>query len=110
VSTPIFLLVLVEGYKEAWHHLSKQEQDDLWAKANEIDRQAGAVWRIACDSRWTDESLFGWAVLEYPNFEAYRQKVAALEELNWFRYVSTKTVLGTESTMGNAQSPTEDHP
>ena len=28
--------------------------------------------------------------------EAYQRKVAALEEIDWWRYVSTKTVLSTK--------------
>jgi len=61
MSTPIFLLVLGEGFTEAWYQLSKQEQDDLWAQVQDVDRRAGAVWHILCDSRWADESLFDWA-------------------------------------------------
>jgi hypothetical protein len=96
MSTPIFLLVLGEGFTEAWHQLTKQEQDDLWSRVQEVDRRAGAVWHIACDSRWADESLLDWVVIEYPDFDSYRQKVAELEELNWYRYWSCKTVLGTK--------------
>lgn len=92
---PICLLVLVKGHKEAWYQLSKQEQDALWAKGEEIDRQAGATWKIACNSRWADEEMYGWAVLEYPDMEAYQAKAAALEELQWWRYYEVKTVLGT---------------
>jgi hypothetical protein len=40
-----------QGFTEAWYQLSKDEQDALWAKAEEIDRRAGAVWKIACNSR-----------------------------------------------------------
>ncbi len=87
---------LGEGYTEAWHQLSKQEQDDLWARAQEVDRRAGARWHIVCDSRWADESLFDWAVIEYPDFDAYRQKVAELEKLEWYRYWSGNTILGTK--------------
>jgi hypothetical protein len=96
MSTPVFLLVLGEGHTEAWYQLSKEEQDDLWAKAQEVDRRAGAVVHIVCDSRWADESLFDWVVIEYPDFDAYRQKVAELEELSWYRYWSGKTILGTK--------------
>jgi hypothetical protein len=95
MSTPVFLLVLGNGPTEAWYQLSEQEQADLWARVQEVDRRAGAVWRISCDSRWADESLFGWSVIEYPDFDAYRQKVAELEKLDWYRYWSGKTVLGT---------------
>jgi hypothetical protein len=96
MSTPVFLLVLGKGFTEAWYQLSKQEQDDLWARVQDVDRRAGAVWRIACDSRWADESLFDWGVIEYPDFDAYRQKVAELEKLDWWRYWSCKTILGTK--------------
>lgn len=96
MSKPIFLLVLGNGFTEAWHQLSKAEQDDLWAQVQEIDRKAGAIWRIACDARWADESVYDWAVIEYPDFDTYRQKVAELEEIGWYRYWSCKTILGTE--------------
>ena len=32
MSTPVFMLVLGKGFTEAWYQLSKQEQDDLWAR------------------------------------------------------------------------------
>ena len=96
MPTPVLLLVLGKGFKEAWYQLSKDEQDDLWARAQEIDQKAGAVWRIVCNSRWADESVYDWGVIEYPDFDAYRQKVAELEEIGWWRYWECKTILGTE--------------
>ena len=96
MATPVFLLVMGHGFTEAWYQLSKQEQEDLWARVMEVDKRAGGVWRILCDSRWADESVYDWGVLEYPDFDTYRQKVAELEELNWWRYWSCKTILGTK--------------
>ena len=74
MSTPIFLLVLGEGFTEAWYQLSKQEQDDLWAQVQDVDRRAGAVWHILCDSRWADESLFDWARDRVPGLDSYRHR------------------------------------
>ena len=96
MSEPVYILVLGYGYTEAWHQLSKEEQDDLWSKVVEIDERAGAKWLILCNSRWADESLYDWGVLEYPDMDAYQTKVAELEELNWWRYFSAKTILGTK--------------
>jgi hypothetical protein len=96
VATPIYLLVLGKGYTEAWYRLSKAEQDALWAEAEAIDQRAGAVWHIACNSRWADEETFAWGVLEYPDMESYQKKVAELEELHWWRYFQAKTILGTK--------------
>jgi hypothetical protein len=95
MSKPVYLLVLGKGFTEAWYQLSKEEQDTLWAKVEEIDRRAGGVWKIACNSRWADEEIFDWVVIEYPDMEVYQAKVNELEELQWWRYWEAKTILGT---------------
>jgi hypothetical protein len=91
------MLVLGQGFTEAWYQLSKDEQEDLWAKVEQIEQRAGSSWLILCDSRWADEAVFDWAVIEYPDMDAYRRKVAELEKLNRWRYwSSSKTILGTK--------------
>ena len=96
MAKPIYVLVLGKGVTEAWHQLSKEEQDSLWSKVQEVDKRAGGKWLILCNSRWADEELFDWGVLEYPDMDAYQQKVTELEELNWWRYFSARTILGTK--------------
>lgn len=96
MSKPVYLLVLGYGWTEAWHQMSKPEQDALWAKVEAVDQRAGAKWVIVCNSRWADESVFDWGVIEYPDMDAYQQKVEELEKLNWWRYFSAKTILGTK--------------
>ena len=94
---PIYLLVLAKGYTEAWYRLSRAEQDELWEKAKAIDAEAGAKWQLICDSRWADEETPLWGVIEYPDLESYQRKVAALEAMDWWRYLATKTILGTRA-------------
>lgn len=93
---PVYLLVLGKGFTDAWYHLSEEEQRSLWAQVQEIDERAGAKWQILCNSRWADEEIYDWGVLEYPSIEVYQQKVAELEKLNFWRYWSAKTILGTK--------------
>ena len=88
--------MLGKGHTEAWYHLSQEEQDSLWAKVQEIDERAGAKWQIICTSRWADEANFDWGGIEYPDIAAYQKQVAELEALNWWRYFSAKTILGTK--------------
>jgi hypothetical protein len=95
MTEPICLLVLLKNGTEAWYRLSQEERDGLWAKVKEIDERAGGKWQLMCNSRWADEEFQGWGVLEYPSMEAYLRKVAELEELDWWRYFSVKTILGT---------------
>ena len=99
MSTPVYLLVLAKGYTEAWYQLSKAERDSLWAKVEEIDNRAGAKFHISCNSRWADEDIMIWGVIEYPSMEAYQKKVEELEALEWWRYFSGKTILGTKMEM-----------
>ncbi len=99
MSTPVYLLVLGTGYTEAWYQLSKAERDSLWAKVVEVDKRAGLTQHISCNSRWANEEVMLWAVGEYPSMEAYQQKVAELEAMEWWRYFSGKTILGTKMEM-----------
>jgi hypothetical protein len=96
MSTPVYVLVLGKGFTEAWYQLSKAEQGGLWSKMLEADHRAGAIWRIDCTSRWADEGTLGWVVIEYPSIDAYQQAVNELEALEWWRYYSGKTILGTK--------------
>jgi hypothetical protein len=100
MAKPVYLLVLGQGNTEAWHQLSKEEQDNLYSKAMEAEKRAGAKMVIACEARWADEALSEWVVLEYPDMEAYQQKVEELKKLNWWRYFSAKTILGTKIESG----------
>jgi hypothetical protein len=96
MSKSVYLLVMGRGNTEAWYQLPKEEQKNLWSKAMEVEKRAGAKLVIACNSRWADEALSDWVVLEYPNMEAIQQKVEELEKLNWWRYFSAKTILGAK--------------
>ena len=96
MSKPIYLLAM-GSFTEAWYRLSQAEQNELWAKVEEADQRAGAKWLIACKSRWADEAIGSWVVIEYPDMEAYLKKVDELDKLEWWRYFSAKTILGTKS-------------
>jgi len=96
MAKPIYLLVLAKGYTEAYYQLSKAEQAELWSKVAKIDPRAGAKWQIVCNSRWADEEIYDWGVIEYPSMDAYQKKVEELEKLDWWRYFSAKTILGTK--------------
>lgn len=99
MSKPVYLLVTGSGPTEAWHQLSEDEQNSLWSKVAKVDERAGAKWVISCDSRWADEANMGFAIIEYPNMDAYLTKVEELQKLNWWRYFSAKTTLGTRQAL-----------
>jgi hypothetical protein len=81
---------------EAWHQLSREEQDQLLAKVEEALAQVGGKVIVLCNSRWASEQWPFWGVEQYPNIEAVQKHTELLNALNWFRYVETMTLLGTE--------------
>jgi len=96
MSKPVYMLVMAKGYTEAGYQLSAEERNNLWSQVWEVDKQAGGKPVIFCNSRWADEEIYDWGVIEYPDMEAYQKKVEELEKLEWWRYFVTKTILGTK--------------
>jgi hypothetical protein len=93
MAEPIYKFFTVR-FLEAWYQLSEEEQNGLEGKLDTALGSVGAKRLILCDSRWsTDEWAFA-GVEEFPNIEAAQKYTAALNELNWFRYVEGRNVLG----------------
>jgi hypothetical protein len=74
-------------FSEAWYQLSEEERNSLKAKHDEAFEKAGAKRPIICDSSWSSDQWSFAGVEEFPNIEAVQDYMAALNELNWFRYV-----------------------
>jgi hypothetical protein len=84
-------------FLEAWYQLSKQEQESLLAKLNEALAKAGAKRLILCNTSWSSDQWLWAGAEEFPNIESVQKYMAALQELNWFRYCEASTVLGTKT-------------
>ena len=81
---------------EAWYQLSQEEQASLLAKDNAAREKAGGKTVVLCNSSWSSEQWQFFGVEEFPDIEAIQKHTALLNELNWFRYFESMTVLGTE--------------
>lgn len=83
-------------WTEAWHQLSKEEQDRLLAQLDEVLEKAGGKQVAMCNSSWASEQWPFWGVEQFPSLEALQKHTELLNGLNVFRYVESMTVLGTE--------------
>ena len=81
---------------EPWYQLSKEEQDSLITKLDEALEKVGAKRPILCNSAWSSDQWSFAGIEEFPNIEAVQKYMAALKELNWFRYCEGMSVLGTK--------------
>jgi len=81
---------------EAWYQLSEEEQNQLLAKVAEALTQVGGKSIVNCNSSWSSEQWHFWGVEQYPNIEALQKHTELLNAVNWFRYVESMTLQGTE--------------
>ncbi len=95
MAEPIYMFFKGK-FTEAWHQLSKGEQDKLFAKIAATLEQVGGKSILICNSAWASAEPQFWGVEEYPNIEAVQQHAQLEFELNWERYVDSWTVLGTK--------------
>jgi hypothetical protein len=85
---------------EAWFQLSHEEQDKLFAQVAEARAQVGGKVILACESGWASEQWPFWGVEQFPDNEANQKFTELLTAFNWFRYMGSMTVLGTEMPSG----------
>lgn len=91
--SPIYKLWMMK-YRPAWYELGKTAQDELMGKDSENLTKVGARLLLVAASLWADEKWAAWGVEEYPSIEAVIQHAQALDDIHWFRYVKSWTILG----------------
>ncbi len=95
MAKPIYKVFLCR-FTEAAYQLSKEEFNSLMAKSNEALEKAGGKRVVFCYSSWASEQWPSFGVGVFPDIEAVQKHTELLNEFNWFRYVESMTVLGTE--------------
>jgi len=79
---------------EAWYQLSEEEQNGLRAQINA--EKVGGKLILECDSAWCSERWDFFGIEEFPDIEAVQKYSELLDELDWYRYADTVTLLGTK--------------
>jgi hypothetical protein len=96
MAQPIYKLFMAKP-SQAGYQVAQEEQEKVFAKVEEALEQVGGKRVISCDSGWASEQWTFWGVEEFPDVEAVQKYTALLNELNWFQYVDSFTLLGTKS-------------
>ena len=95
MAKPIYKFFMAR-FSQAWYQLSKEEQKSFVAKLDEALEKAGGKRPIICDTSWSSDQCLIAGMEEFPNIEAVQNYMAAVNELNLFRYVEGTSVLGTK--------------
>jgi hypothetical protein len=83
-------------FTEAWHQLPQQEQQRLLSLVMEALNTAGGKELVLCSAAWSNERWPFFGVEEFPDLEAVQRHEQILTDLNWARYIESRTTLGTE--------------
>ena len=96
MTGPIYKVFLVKP-KEAWYQLSQDERKKLGEKLMALTKPAGLKPTLQCWSGWSSEQWPYFGVEEYPNLEAVQKVSQIHQDIDWYRYMDSITVLGTKT-------------
>ena len=83
--------------KEAYFGLSEEKRKEFAVKATKDVTEVGGKWIARCDCYWANEEWVWFGVMEFPDIEAVQKHAKFIEELEQFRYVESKSYLGTRT-------------
>jgi hypothetical protein len=83
-------------FTEAWHQLPQEEQQRLLSRVQEALKTAGGKELVICSAAWSNERWPFFGVEEFPDLDAVQRHTQILIELNWTRYIDSRTTLGTQ--------------
>jgi hypothetical protein len=85
--------------KEAFYNLSEEEKMEFMRKDRENLDELGCKVMMMIDCRWSNEEWNFVGVEEWPSLEALEKRAKfEKEELKGFRFVESKTYLGTRES------------
>ncbi|HYP45044.1 MAG TPA: hypothetical protein VEQ66_07600 [Propionibacteriaceae bacterium] len=94
MSRPIYE-VWQARFTEAWYQLSEEEQERLMKSVTEAVEAVGGKTLIICSAAWANERWPFFGVEVYPDLETVQRHQQILSDLNWARYMESRTSLGT---------------
>jgi hypothetical protein len=83
-------------FTEAWHQLPQQDQQRLLSLVPEALTTAGGKALVTCSAAWSNERWPFFGLEEFPDLAAVHRHQQILADLNWARYVESRSTLGTE--------------
>jgi hypothetical protein len=83
-------------WTEAWHALPEGEQQRLLGQAMKALDTVGGKELVLCTSAWSNERWPFFGLEEFPDLDAVERHAQLLLDLNWGRYIESRTTIGTQ--------------
>ncbi|MFT3892158.1 MAG: hypothetical protein QM730_11035 [Anaerolineales bacterium] len=104
MSTPVYKMFKAR-MREAWYQLSKEQQEVLETKMDEMVAKLGIQRVVVCNSNWYSEQWTFWGVEVFPSIEVVQEYANFLDQLDWFRFCESEMMLGTHVPMSQPANP-----
>ena len=78
---------------------SAEEQQRLLSLVMEALNTVGGKELVICSPAWSNERWPFFGVEEFPDLDAVQRHEQILIDLNWGRYIESRSTLGTEVTL-----------
>lgn len=83
---------------ESWYELPREKRLKKLEQLDDLLKSVGGSRIIQCDATWASDEWPFWGVEKFPNLEAAQEyaKLIRGEGVDWLKYASVMSVLGTE--------------
>lgn len=82
------------NFKEPQYALSESRQNELMGKSQQVLAECSGRSLIVCASNV--EKWLMWGIEEFPDLASQQKHELALFNLNWFRYITSWSILGSK--------------
>jgi hypothetical protein len=93
MSGPIYKVYMGRALAP-WYELSEEERNALFKKLDEAMQEAGGKAIVSANASAFSDEWMVCGVEEFPDLASLHKHAAALQKLEWFRYVESKSILG----------------
>ena len=90
---------IVRRFKEAGYALSNEERAAKLAQVAAARQECGGKLLVSAASRWSDYGTYGFGAEIFPDFASLQKHTAALDNLDWFRYIESESFIGTPAVV-----------
>jgi hypothetical protein len=84
---------------DAWYQLSPEDQQRMLAEVQKALDTVGGKELVICSAAWSNERWPYFGVEEFPDLGAVERHTQILTDLNWGRFIDSRSTLGTQLTL-----------
>lgn len=102
MSGEVCKVYILRRFREAGYALSPEERAAKIAQVAAARQACGGRLLVSAVARWSGYGVYGFGAEVFPDLASLQKHTAALEELNWYRYVESESFIGTPLIMSDS--------